>query len=84
MFKGTYHVEVMANTLRMFGQGVKVCTEISVMALDAGLIPYGVPVIAIGGTNKGADTSIVITPAHANRIFKTKIHEILCKPSNLL
>ncbi|NMA03825.1 MAG: hypothetical protein GX925_03865 [Clostridiales bacterium] len=80
LFGGAYPVEIIANTLRMFGQGVKVCVEISAMALDAGLIPYGVPIIAIAGTDKGVDTSIVITPAHANKIFDTKIHEILCKP----
>ena len=79
-FGGTYPIEIMSNTLRMFGQGVKVCVEISTMALDAGLIPYGVPIIAIAGTGRGSDTSIVITPAHANKIFDTRIHEILCKP----
>lgn len=79
-FGGIYPVEVMSNTLRMFGQGVKVCVEISTMALDAGLIPYNIPIIAIAGTDRGADTSIVITPAHANKIFDTRIHEILCKP----
>ena len=36
---GVSPVELMADTLRMLGQGVKVCVEIAVMALDAGLIP---------------------------------------------
>ena len=76
----TYPVEIMAHTLRMFGQGVKVCVEIAVMALDAGLIPYGQPVIAIGGTGRGADTAVIITPAHASNILDTRIHEIICKP----
>lgn len=79
-FGGTYPAEIMSNTLRMFGQGVKVCVEIATMALDAGLIPYGIPIIAIAGTDVGADTSVLITPAHANKIFDTKIHKILCKP----
>ena len=77
---GMYPAEIMANTLRMFGQGTKVCVEVAIMALDAGLIPYGAAVIAIGGTGKGADTAIIMTPAHAQHVFKTKIHEILCKP----
>ena len=38
-FQGVYPSEIVASTLRIFGQGVKVCVEISVMALDAGLIP---------------------------------------------
>lgn len=58
------------------------CVEISVMALDAGLIPYGEEVIAVGGTGEGADTAIIIKPAHAANIFDTWISEILCKPAN--
>lgn len=77
---GMYPAEIMSNTLRMFGQGVKVCVEVSVMALDAGLIPYGEKIIAIGGSGHGADTAVVMSPAHARKVFKTRIHEILCKP----
>lgn len=79
---GMYPVEAIANALRMLGQGTKVCVEIAVMALDAGLIPFGEPVIAVGGTGRGADTAVIITPYHASDIFKTKIHEIICKPSS--
>ena len=81
MFKGYGPVEVMAQTLRMFGQGTKVALECSVMALDAGLIEENEMIIAIGGTGKGADSAIVITPAHASNILSTKIHEIICKPN---
>ena len=80
-FGGVYPVEIIANTLRMLGQGTKVCVEISVMALDAGLIPYGEDVIAVGGTDEGADTAIILRPAHAADIFDTWISEILCKPA---
>ena len=31
-FNGAYPVEIMAHTLRMFGQGTKVCVEIAMMA----------------------------------------------------
>ena len=79
-FGGAYPIEIMAHTLRMFGQGVKVCIEISVMALDAGLIPYGEKIIAVGGTGRGADTALILTPSHAQYIFETRIHEIICKP----
>ena len=77
---GMYPAEIIANSLRMLSQGVKVCTEIAIMALDAGLIPYGEEIIAIGGSGRGADTACVMTPEHANAVFGTKIHEILCKP----
>ena len=81
-FGGISPVEVMAYTLRMLGQGTKVCVEIATMALDAGLIPYSEPIIAIGGSAHGADTAIILTPSHASSILDTKIHEILCKPYN--
>lgn len=81
-FGGVSPVEIIAQTLRMFGQGTKVCVEISVMALDAGLIPYNEPIIAIGGSGHGADTVMILTPSYASSIFDTKIHEIICKPSN--
>jgi len=79
-FQGVYPVELIAHTLRMMGQGTKVCVEIAVMALDAGLIPYGKPVIALGGTGRGADTAAILTPGYSNSVLDTKIHEILCKP----
>jgi len=79
-FGGVYPVEIIAHSLRMFGQGVKVCVEVAVMALDAGLIPHGQDIIAIGGTGRGADTAIVIRPAYAANIFDTYIAEIICKP----
>jgi hypothetical protein len=79
-FQGVYPVEIMAHTLRMFGQGVKVCVEIATMALDAGLIPYGKNVVAIGGTGRGADTAVILKPAHASSILDTWVSEIICKP----
>jgi hypothetical protein len=79
-FGGVNPVEIIANALRMFGQGVKVCTEISVMALDSGLIPYGESVVAVAGTGRGADTAVIIKPAHAKDILNTRIQEIICKP----
>lgn len=79
-FGGVYPSEIMAQTLRMLGQGVKVCVEISGMALDAGLIPYGEEIVAIAGSSSGADTAVVIQPAHSNYFFDTKVKEIICKP----
>ena len=79
-FGGVYPAEIMAQTLRMFGQGVKVAVEVSVMALDAGLIPFGEDIIAIGGSSRGADAAIIIRPAHSNQIFDTEIAEIITMP----
>ena len=79
-FGGVSPVEIMAHTLRMFGQGTKVCVECTVMALDAGLIPYGEPIIALGGTGRGVDTAMILSPEYADSILDTKIHEFICKP----
>lgn len=54
--------------------------EISVMALDAGLIPFGQPVIAVGGTGDGADTALVLIPSHSKTVFDTAVLELICKP----
>lgn len=82
-YKGIYPLELMADTLRCFGQGTKVCFEAAVMALDADEILYGVPVVAMGGSHRGADTAVVITPAHSSSILETVIHEIICKPFDI-
>lgn len=79
-FQGIYPAEIIASTLRMFGQGVKVSLEVSVMALDAGLIPHGEEIIAVAGTGVGADTAMILTPAHSAYIFDSNIKEILCMP----
>ena len=77
----TYQLdEIIAYTLRMFGQGTKVALEIALMAADAGLIPTSQPCIAIGGTSQGADTVILLKPAHAQDFFDLRIMEFLAKP----
>ena len=78
--QGVYPAEIAADTLRIFSQGIKVCIEIAGMALDAGLIPYGEDVISVGGSHVGADSAVVLRPAHSNYFFDTKVREILCKP----
>jgi len=77
----TYQVdEIIAQTLRVFGQGTKVACEIALMAADAGLIRTDEEVISIGGTARGADTALVIKPAHTHDFFELRIKEVLCKP----
>jgi len=72
--------DVVAMTLRMFGQGMKVACEIAAMAADAGLVRTDEEVIAIGGTGRGADTAVVVQPACTHRFFGLKVKEIICKP----
>ncbi len=77
----TYQVdEIMAFTLRMFGQGIKVCVEICLMASDAGYIRAGEDVIAVGGTGAGADAACVIKPANSANALDLKVRQVICKP----
>lgn len=77
----TYELEeIIAYTLRIFGEGTKVAVEIALMAADAGLIPTQEPCISIGGTSWGADTALLLQPANAQTFFELKVMEILAKP----
>ncbi|MHA2364214.1 MAG: pyruvate kinase alpha/beta domain-containing protein [Candidatus Hodarchaeales archaeon] len=79
---GTYEIsELIAMALRTFGQGTKVCAEVTLMTADAGLISMESSVIACGGTNHGLDTSWIIEPAHSHHFFDLKFKQLICKPS---
>jgi hypothetical protein len=78
---GTYQSdEIVANTLRVFGQGTKVAVEIALMAADSGLVSVKEDVISIGGSGHGADTALVLQPANVQDFFDVKVREIICKP----
>ncbi len=78
---GTYTIdEIVAQTLRIFGEGMKVCVEIALMAADAGLVKVGEPCIAIAGTGRGADTAVVLIPANVQHFFDLRVMEVLVKP----
>lgn len=76
---GTYPVLLIADTLRLLGQGTKVAVEVAVMAADAGALT-GKDIISIGGSGGGADTALVLKPAHQNNFFDLRVREIICKP----
>jgi hypothetical protein len=69
-----------ADTLRKFGQGIKVALEVVMMAVEAGMIPAGAKAIGIGGSSKGADAAVVATAAGPEKIGEFFVHEILAKP----
>ena len=79
-FSGVYPAEIVAHTLRMFGAGTKVVVEVATMAADAGVIPVGEPVIALGGTGKGLDTAWVLKASNSHTLLATRLEECLCKP----
>lgn len=77
----TYQLDdIVANTLRVLGEGMKVGCEITLMAADAGLIETEKETVSISGTSRGADTALVLKPVNTQRFFDLKVKEILCKP----
>jgi hypothetical protein len=73
---------IIADFLRCFSQGYKVCYEIVLMAADAGLVESGEQVIAIAGTGLGSDTALIMQAASTQNLSKLRINEIICKPLN--
>ena len=73
-------MEVAAHALRILGQGMKVCVEISMMAADAGLVELHEPIVAVAGTGHGADTAVVIRPAPTAEFLDSKVDRIICMP----
>jgi hypothetical protein len=74
---------IIAQTLRLFGQGMKVVVEIAAMAADAGAVPADKDVLVVAGSGRGADTVVVMKPANSHRLFDMVVKEIVAKPSNL-
>jgi len=77
---GMMPAELIAHALYRFSQGMKVAIEVTLMAADAGLIPVDKEVIAIAGTDKGADTALVLKPAYTNEFFNLEVREIIAMP----
>lgn len=79
-FKMRTESDTMADTLRIFGQGMKVAVESAMMAADAGLVRTDEQIISVGGTGRGADTAVVLKPVNTADFFDMRIKEIICKP----
>ena len=73
--------DIIANTLRIYGEGMKVAAEIAMMAADAGLVNVGEPVISIAGTGHGADLAAIVLPVNTYAFFDIRIVEIICRPT---
>jgi hypothetical protein len=79
-FNGVSLTQIVANSLRRFGEGAKVGLECVMMAADSGLIPEREEVICVAGTAYGADTVMVVRSAASKRFLELKVLEILAKP----
>lgn len=73
---------VIADFLRCFSEGVKVCYEITLMAADGGHVKPGESVIAIAGTGVNSDTALVMQASTTRNLGKLRVNEIICKPYN--
>ena len=78
--------KLIAETLYIFGQGMKVAIEIAVAAVEIEKIRSSKKVISVGGTGEGADTAVVLRTSNQKLSFAGKpeerlaIHEILAMP----
>ena len=76
---GVYPALLIADTLKLFGQGTKVAVEVSIMAADSGALT-GKDVVSIGGSGHGSDTALILKPANQSDLFDIRIREVICKP----
>jgi len=84
-FEGRYKtgllpLNIVADSLRMFSQGVKVCVEIAIMAAEHGCVTPRDKIVAVGGSGEGADTAVVLRPAYAATLFDLRVQALLCMP----
>ncbi len=79
-FFATNEPRLMANLLRTFCQGMKVCVEILLMAANGGQVAPGEHVVVVSGTGRGADTAVVAIAATTTALSDFHVTEIICKP----
>ena len=77
-------LDILAKTLELISTGTLVCLECVLMAVDAGVVPEQVPVLAIAGTERGLDTAWVINSCASANLFHPlkggRFVELLAKP----
>jgi hypothetical protein len=78
--------DLIRNTYYTLGQGVKVCVEVVLIAVDKGTISAGQDVIAVGGTGGGSDSAAIIKATSTADMFSSdtekrlEIREIFAMP----
>jgi hypothetical protein len=68
------------DSLRRFGQGMKVAVEVLMQAVEVGHITSGAKAIGIGGSSRGSDVAIVAKVAGPDELSRFWVSEILAKP----
>lgn len=78
---GGSRTEAIAEAFRrIVSVGTKVAVECVLIAADCGAVPTDREVIAVGGTEEGADTVLVIRPSHTASFFDLQIREFAAMP----
>jgi hypothetical protein len=78
--------DLIRNTFYTFGQGIKVCVEVVLIAVDKGVVSAGQDVIGVGGTGGGSDSAAVIKATSTVDMLgpdiqkRLEIREILAMP----
>ena len=78
--RGISPTYIVAETLRIFSIGVKVCVEIVMEACDGALVPEGEEVVPAGGYGWGSDSVCLVRSAASGRFPDLRVLEIACKP----
>lgn len=77
----------LKNALYAFGQGMKVCVEDVMIAVEAGVVEPYQDVISVAGTDVGADTAIIVRATKLEQRMSSdfskrlEIREIICMPT---
>lgn len=69
--------EIISGVLRIFGVGVKVAIEISMMSVDAGYVNSGETIVSIGGEKKGASSAVILKAVNTSDFFNMKVEKII-------
>lgn len=78
---GASRTEAIAEAFRRtVGVGMKVAVECVLIAADCGAVPTDREVVAVGGTEEGADTVLVIRPSHTSFFFDLQVREFAAMP----
>jgi len=73
---------LIADILRLFSEGVKVCVESSMMAVDTGAVKEKEKTLVMGGSHEGCDTCLLVEPSCTSKFFEFGILEIICIPKH--
>jgi hypothetical protein len=73
---------LIADTLKLISEGVKVAVESVLMAADTGAIEQKKQILALGGTSHGVDTCLLVEPSTTSNFFEFGILEIICIPKH--